>query len=96
MKATLLIRERFVFDDGALIEIKVWRVPKPLKPSEHWLKYSLFYGKDGRRLIGYDNELGKGDHRHYGAREESYAFAGIERLLADFRADVEALRGEEI
>jgi hypothetical protein len=96
MKATPLVRERVVFPDGALIEIKIWRTPKPVPPSRHALKYSLFYGRAGQRLIGYDNERGKGDHRHLRSREENCRFRSIEQLLRDFRADVEALRGEEI
>jgi hypothetical protein len=96
MVAMLLIRERIIFDDGGIIEIKVWRVPHPVPPARHDLKYSLFYGRPGERLVAYDNERGKGDHRHLGNREERYLFTSIERLLADFRTDVEALRGEPI
>jgi hypothetical protein len=44
--------------------------------------------------VGYDNERGKGDHRHYGDHEEPYAFTSIEQLAADFQADVPRLRGE--
>jgi hypothetical protein len=65
-------------------------------PSRHRLKYSLFYGRPGERVVGYDNERGKGDHRHYGDREQRYAFTSIEKLLADFKADVERMRGEPI
>jgi len=96
MKAALLIHERMVFEDGAIIEIKVWRVPSPVLPSTHGLKYSLFYGRAGERLVAYDNERGKGDHRHYGHREEDYVFSSIEQLLEDFKSDVETLRGEPI
>ena len=96
MKATLVIRERMVFEDGAIIEIKVWRLTDPVPASRHRLKYSLFYGRAGERLVGYDNERGKGDHRHYGNHEARYRFRSIERLLADFKADVERLRGEKI
>ncbi|WP_296432000.1 toxin-antitoxin system TumE family protein, partial [Rhizobium sp. UBA1881] len=62
----------------------------------HFLKYSLFYGLPGQRIVLYDNERGKGDHRHYGPREEAYQFVSVERLLADFRRDVEEVRGEAI
>ena len=96
MKARLLIQERMIFEDGAILTIKVWRVPEAVPPTGHGLKYSLFYGRPGERLVGYDNERGKGDHRHYGEREERYRFTSIERLLADFRRDVETLRGEKI
>lgn len=96
MKAELLFRERIVFADGAIVEMKIWRVAQPVPASMHHLKYSLFYGRHGERLVGYDNERGKGDHRHYGGREEVYLFRSVEALLADFRADVERLRGEAI
>lgn len=96
MKADLVTRERILYGDGAILEIRIWRVRESVPPSAHFLKYLLFYGRPGERLICYDNERGKGDHRHYGDREESYRFLSIEQLLADFRADVEALRGERI
>jgi hypothetical protein len=96
MRAALLIHERVFFDDEFLIEIKVWRVPEPVPPSGHGLKYSLFYGRSGTRVVGYDNERGKGDHRHYKGKEFAYKFSSIEKLLADFRADVERVRGGEI
>jgi hypothetical protein len=91
MRAILLIRDRVVFDDGATIEVKVWRVPVAVPPSRHHLRYSLYFGRPGARRVGYDNERGKGDHRHYGGREESCTFVSIETLLRGLRADVEAL-----
>jgi hypothetical protein len=92
--ATPIIRTRFVFDDGAIVQIRVWQVPSPVRGSGHSFKYSLFYGRPGERFVGYDNEAGKGDHRHYGDREEAYDFRGIRELIADFRADVRKARGE--
>ncbi len=88
-KARLLIHERVFFADGFMIEIKVWRIPKPVPPSAHGLKYSLFYGCAGSRIVGYDNERGKGDHCHRQNQEQAYEFTSIEKLLADFKADVE-------
>ena len=96
MRATPLIHERVCFEDGFLIEIKVWRVPEPVPASSHGLKYSLFYGRAGTRVVGYDNERGKGDHRHYKQRQQPYKFVSIEKLLADFKADVEKARGARI
>ncbi len=66
----------------------VWRVPEPVPPTGHGLKYRLVYVVDGERIVGYDNERGKGDHRHARASEEPYAFESVDRLLADFLADV--------
>lgn len=72
--------------------MKLWHVPEPVRGSRHAFKYRLFYGRDGERLVGYDNEAGKGDHRHYRGREEAYLFTTPEQLMADFLADVRAAR----
>lgn len=96
MSADLILDQRFSLDDGAIVQVKIWRVPTPVPPSEHLLKYSLFYGRRGERLVGYDNERGKGDHKHINGIEHPYVFVSIDRLLADFRADVEALRGQPL
>lgn len=89
MKAELLFHQRIDYDDGAIVEMVLWRVP----PSAHGLKYSLFYGRPGTREVGYDNERGKGDHRHFQGAETAYAFTSVEKLMADFWSDVRALRG---
>lgn len=47
-----------------------------------------------RRLVGYDNEVGKGDHRHIGDVETAYRFTTPEQLVADFLADVRRARGK--
>ena len=92
MKARLLFHERRLFDDGALMEMKFWRLPKPVPPTTHGLKYSLFYGYPGRRLVGYDNERAKGDHKHLDDRELPYHFSSVEQLVADFLGDVRRMR----
>lgn len=92
MKAELLIRERVVYPDGALVEMVVWRLPAPSPPSPHRFKYRLAYVVGGERVIGYDNERGKGDHRHVRGREEPFRFSSIDALLEEFAAQVEALR----
>ena len=95
MKAKLVIRERIVFADGNLVEMVVWRVPRPVPPSRHSFKYRLVYIVAGKRMLGYDNERGKGDHRHIFGAEESIEFFSIDDLLKRFVAEVEAMRNEE-
>jgi hypothetical protein len=92
-RATLILRRKRRYDDGAILELKLWQVPASVRGSKHLFKYSLYYGAGGRRLVGYDNEAGKGDHRHREGREEAYAFTTYRQLLADFLADVRKLRG---
>lgn len=94
MNAELVIADKVVFDDGAIQEMVVWRVPAPVPPSSHGFKYRLFYGFVGRRLVGYDNERGKGDHRHIEDREEAYLFRDWETLIDDFLADVVQMRSK--
>jgi len=52
----------------------------------------LFYGRAGKRWVGYDNERPKGDPRHVGKREQPYVFTDVETLIRDFLADVESWR----
>lgn len=87
-KAVLLYRDKTAGRDGRIVEMTIWRLPEPSPERPHGLKYSLFYGRDGERIIGYDNEAGKGDHRHYRDRQETYAFSDVDTLVADFLADV--------
>jgi hypothetical protein len=89
MKAVLVVRDKAVYPGGHVMEMVVWVVPSPVPPSPHDFKYRLFFGRRGTHIIGYDNERGKGDHRHYGDREEPYTFTDMATLLDDFTSDVE-------
>jgi len=88
MKATLVRRSRIAYKTG-VVEIVIWQVPQPVSPSEHSFKYRLVYIVDGQRVVGYDNERGKGDHKHLGNLETPYTFNGVDQLMADFLADVQ-------
>jgi hypothetical protein len=94
MKAVLAFHDKQVLPDGAIVEMTIWEVASPVVGSAHKLKYSVFYGANGKRLVGYDNERGKGDHRQLEDRQEQYVFKTVELLMADFLADVRRLRGE--
>jgi hypothetical protein len=89
MRAELLHRERHVLADNAFVEIVVWRLPRSLPDSAHRLKYRLALVVAGECVLRYDNEAGKGDHRHRGKREAPYAFRNYEGRISDFWADVE-------
>lgn len=94
MKAEALIDERHVIDENAFVEIVVRRVPQPLQGSQHRLKYRLPLVVSGECILRYDNETGKGDHRHAGGAETSYAFTTAEKLMSDFWTDVDRWREE--
>lgn len=69
-----------------------WRLPQPVPPSTHPFKYRLVYVVNGERVLGYDNERGKGDHKHVGNVEEARAFSSIDLVVEQFIAEVEAIR----
>jgi hypothetical protein len=94
VKAKRAFYDRTEFPDGAIVEMTLRVVPKPVPGSTHSLKYSLFHGYPGDRVVGYDNERGKGDHRHINGREEPYRFSTVEALMADSLSDVRRARGE--
>ncbi len=88
MKATLLARTKDVRSDGSIVEVVVWELPEPLSPSTHHYKYRLFFGVGDVSRVRYDNERGKGDHRHIGEKEEDYNFTTVDQLLDDFERDI--------
>jgi Family of unknown function (DUF6516) len=83
MKATLILRERTELG-GAFVELVIWQLPRRLPGSDHRYKYRMALVKQGVCVVRYDNEAGKGDHRHVGEREEPYRFVDIDRLIRDF------------
>ena len=92
MAAELISRFKDVTPDGAIIEWVIWRLPQPLPPSVHGFKYRAVYIVSGQRVVGFDNERGKGDHCHLDGRELPYEFRGVEQLVEDFIAAVESRR----
>jgi hypothetical protein len=92
MEAEALAQERHILAEDAFVEIAVWRVPQPVKGSAHRFKYRLALVVEGECVLRYDNETGKGDHRHAGDVETSYSFSSYEKLLTDFWTDVDEWR----
>ena len=39
-------------------------------------------------LFQYDDEAGKGDHRHFRGTKSAYAFTSPDKLIAAFQADI--------
>lgn len=88
MRAVALVRTRIVFGETSFADLALWELPRPLPGSRHRFKYRLAYVVDGRCVLRYDNEAGKGDHRHWGDEERVYVFSGLDRLIADFERDI--------
>lgn len=87
--------EKVVLADGAIMELVIWRLPRATPDRPHGLKYRLYFGRAGQCLVRYDNESGKGDHRHIKERVEPYRFISVARLRQDFEADIKKYGGRD-
>ena len=92
MQASLLLRERRVLGEDRFADVTIWRLPEPVPGSAHAFKYRLALVVDDVCVLRFDNETGKGDHKHVGARQVPYAFTTLARLVADFWQEVEDWR----
>ncbi len=52
----------------------------------------MVYAQNGIRVVGFDNERGKGDHIHLDGLELPYRFTTIHQLIEDFLFEVEKRR----
>ena len=95
MKARRIFYDKTLLPDGSIVEMVIWQLPSPSDDRPHGLKYRLFYGRDAKRIVGYDNERGKGDHKHLLGVEKRYKFISVEKLIADFLADIERINNAQ-
>ncbi len=95
MKAIELLRRRIPYTEVSFAELVLWQLPAPLPGSLHSYKYRLVYVVRGVCVLRYDNESGKGDHRHFRDRESRYAFDDVSQLLAAFQRDIERIQRED-
>ena len=91
-KAFLTFRSKTVALNGDITEIVVWLVPEPVPPSRHSYKYRATHIVNGERVIGFDNERGKGDHKHIDGKELPYTFTTPKQLGEDFIEAIETYR----
>ena len=66
------------------------------KNTPDGVKISVVYVRNGKRLIGYDNAEGKGYHRHFMHKEETYKFSDVWTLLDDFKKRLTSNTREEL
>lgn len=92
MVAKLITRFKDITADGAILEVVIWKVPTPVPPTDHGYKYSAVYVVNDARVVGFDNERGKGDHCHLDGVEVPYTFTGPDQLIEDFIAAVATRR----
>jgi hypothetical protein len=59
--------------------------------SAHPFKYRLALVVNEKCILRYDNERGKGDHRHIDGCEEAIEFTTLEALFDAFQTDMERI-----
>ena len=84
-------KSRTVINDTTFFEVALWHLPSPVPGSAHPFKYRLALVVNGECILRYDNERGKGDHRHMGDLEEAIKFTSLEALYDAFYADMERM-----
>jgi uncharacterized protein DUF6516 len=89
MPARLLLRERRVVSEGRFADIVIWQLQRPVPSSTHRFKYRLAFVVNEVCVLRFDNEAGKGDHKHLGAEQVPYAFTTLEQLVADFWSEID-------
>jgi hypothetical protein len=83
-RARLILQERRVLTQRAFVELVAWQLPTPVQGSSHHLKYRLAYVANQRCVIRFDNEAGKGNHKHIGDKQLPYEFVDLDQTLVDF------------
>jgi hypothetical protein len=96
MNAIQLVRTRIAYSETAFAELVLWQVAKSVAGSSHRFKYRLAYVVNGACVLRYDNEVGKGDHRHFGDKESTYKFVTPDQLIADFQRDIARWNNENL
>lgn len=94
-RVVLVLHEKIVRDDGAIVELVIWQLPRATPDRPHALKYRLYFGRGGKCLVDYDNETGKGNHRHVRGRQRPYRFVSLAKLRRDFESDMRRYGGED-
>jgi hypothetical protein len=94
-RARRVLREKIIDEEGNITEFAIWAVPGS-RPGPEGIRYRLAFVRRGepRPVVLYDNHEPKGHHRHVEGREEPYEFLDVDRLLADFTADVRRATGD--
>ena len=95
MGARLVYRSKDVDSNGDIVEITIWEVPIT-KDKPYGFKYKMAYIVNNKRVIGYDNAEGKGDHKHIGDKESIYRFESIDKLFGDFKMDIKRFKEGKI
>jgi len=84
MKARELFNRRVPVTKQSFAELVMWEVPESIPGSTPPYKYRLAFVAAGVCVLRFDNETGKGDHRHVKGKELNYRFVPIGKLEGRF------------
>lgn len=88
-----MLHRKICDHDGSITEAVIWQLPAATDERPHGLKYRLYHGNAaGQCLVRYDNEHGRGDHKHLGEEVVNYRFKSVECLMNDFQKDIQKMK----
>ncbi|MFH1587201.1 MAG: DUF6516 family protein [Candidatus Diapherotrites archaeon] len=89
--ADLLRRNKKQLDKYSFIEYRIYSVPES-EDFPDGVKYSMNFVIKEECVLRYDNERGKGHHRHLGEVESKIQFKSINILIKNFFGEVGKIR----
>ena len=91
----LLLSERRAIGEDRFAELVIWSLPRPATGSAHSYKYRLAFVIAEQCVLRFDNESGKGDHKHIREIEVPYVFTSLPQLIEDFLQEIASWRSDE-
>jgi hypothetical protein len=93
MGSKRILYRKVVDEEGNVLETVIWRVPVSARAPDG-VRYRLAFIPAGMRepAVLYDNHHPKGHHRHVEGVQDPYRFETVDKLVRDFKADVERVR----
>ena len=90
-----MLSERRAIGEDRFAELVIWRLPQPAPGSTHSYKYRLAFVVAEQCVLRFDNESGKGDHKHIREIEVPYVFTSLPQLIEDFLQEIASWRSDE-
>lgn len=74
-----------------VIEVKAWKIGKS-KDYPEGINYRMAYIKNGKRVLGYDNNTSEGHHKHHLETKSNIQFVSLESLFSQFMNEIKKIR----
>jgi hypothetical protein len=94
LPSQLIFQDRITLTDTEFVQLVIWLVEPAVRACAHHYNYRFAYVKDGICRLRYDNEAGKGDHKHLDEKQQPINFTSPKALIRSFFDEVAQPRGD--